>query len=661
MKPDGTFVSRNPVLKKVWADDTVIWDSESTSNTVTVRFYPGSETQSVDTLISAVEGTGSAPAYRGMMYIVIEDHDLSDFSNRIPNISAEIQTDAIDYGDIFEDVCHLCGIPSAYIDGSKGTTAITGLVQTNRTSGQDLINVISLAYAYDTVEADNTIQAIPRGGTVVATVDSSELGIRTEGSENVPKLTRVYTNEYSLPGRVDLTYYDAGKNYEQVSQGEMRHGADVYNSKSLTFPLTLTADEARQMAARILDIAWIEACKYSGVLGLKHLKVIPSDPLNVPDNGYLKRMRVTEMDLGDPGELRCSFVIDDESVLSQIVEGGSGGSGASGSLEPVPTVFTVWSGKELRDDDQYSAGFYVAANGASNWRGASIYYSPDSGTTWILAGTVTGRSTFGTMSSVLADGTTPRTWDTTHTARVNLSYGLLESTTQEDVLNGNNIAVVGNEILGIQTATLDGDMEYIIEDLYRGIRDSVMTGHASSERFILASTAIVRVNVPEDYVGDTLQVKCVSPYQVLDDVTAQNVVIAARTPTDTEAIEAVALYKVDTTPQSLASGTGDVSTWTSIDLSSYVPTTARRVILQIYGFCTYDGDTLLVEYRPDSGGPTTDVCKIGVIETGDDSSSYETEVDRPIKYSDRTMQYKVTTTNGNAQWAIKLIGYWRTI
>ena len=98
MKPDGTFVSRNPVLKKVWADDTVIWDSESANNTVTVRFYPGSETQSVDTLISAVEGTGNAPAYRGMMYIVIEDHDLSDFSNRIPNISAEIQTDAIDYG-----------------------------------------------------------------------------------------------------------------------------------------------------------------------------------------------------------------------------------------------------------------------------------------------------------------------------------------------------------------------------------------------------------------------------------------------------------------------------------------------------------------------------------------------------------------------------------
>ena len=55
-----------------------------------VGVYPGTETQEVDPLIESIEGVDSTPAYKGISYIVIEDLQLADFGNRLPNLSFEV-------------------------------------------------------------------------------------------------------------------------------------------------------------------------------------------------------------------------------------------------------------------------------------------------------------------------------------------------------------------------------------------------------------------------------------------------------------------------------------------------------------------------------------------------------------------------------------------
>ena len=52
------------------------------------RFYRGTEDQEPDPLISNIEGV--TPAYRGLVYIVIEDFQLSKYGNKIPNFTFEI-------------------------------------------------------------------------------------------------------------------------------------------------------------------------------------------------------------------------------------------------------------------------------------------------------------------------------------------------------------------------------------------------------------------------------------------------------------------------------------------------------------------------------------------------------------------------------------------
>ena len=72
-------------IGRVWADGIEIDPS-----TLNLRVYEGTDTQLPDPKIAAVEGSGLAPAYRGIAYAVIEDLDLTAFGNRVPQFSFEV-------------------------------------------------------------------------------------------------------------------------------------------------------------------------------------------------------------------------------------------------------------------------------------------------------------------------------------------------------------------------------------------------------------------------------------------------------------------------------------------------------------------------------------------------------------------------------------------
>ena len=70
-------------IGQIWADGKPM-----TSTQHTLRFYDGSETQSPDPRIVAVEGRASA--YRGLCYLVFDERLLEEFGNRIPQITVEV-------------------------------------------------------------------------------------------------------------------------------------------------------------------------------------------------------------------------------------------------------------------------------------------------------------------------------------------------------------------------------------------------------------------------------------------------------------------------------------------------------------------------------------------------------------------------------------------
>ncbi len=72
-------------IGRVWADGNLL-----DLSTATLRFYPGSATQTPDPAIADIEGADNAPAFRDLAYVVFEDLQLASFGNRIPQLSFEV-------------------------------------------------------------------------------------------------------------------------------------------------------------------------------------------------------------------------------------------------------------------------------------------------------------------------------------------------------------------------------------------------------------------------------------------------------------------------------------------------------------------------------------------------------------------------------------------
>ena len=72
-------------IRRIWADGRLLDQTEHT-----IRPYKGTDDQALDSLIEAKQGTGNAPAFRGLAYVVFENFPLEEYGNRIPQIAVEV-------------------------------------------------------------------------------------------------------------------------------------------------------------------------------------------------------------------------------------------------------------------------------------------------------------------------------------------------------------------------------------------------------------------------------------------------------------------------------------------------------------------------------------------------------------------------------------------
>lgn len=73
-------------IGRIWADGEIL----KTGRRAEIRVYRGTEDQTPDPKIVAVEGADFAPAYRGLAYIVFEDLPIERYGNRVPQITVEV-------------------------------------------------------------------------------------------------------------------------------------------------------------------------------------------------------------------------------------------------------------------------------------------------------------------------------------------------------------------------------------------------------------------------------------------------------------------------------------------------------------------------------------------------------------------------------------------
>jgi hypothetical protein len=151
----------------------------------------------------------------------------------------------------------------------------------------------------------------------------------------------------------------------------------------------------------------------------------------------------------------------------------------------------------------------IAAFGApsAGWTGGIVYRSTDA-SKWTQMTTVAEGAINGVAKTALtAPLNSPWVWDEVNTVRVVMSQGTPSSADELDVLNGDNVALLGGEIMQWRDATLVSARVYDLSGLLRGRRgteDQVGT-HKVGELFVVLDPyALSSVGMLSTMLGNTV-------------------------------------------------------------------------------------------------------------------------------------------------------------
>lgn len=496
-------------------------------STIAAPVTPVTITASASNIVEVWTGTGACD---------INADELA-FYNRIltqAEVTLHYQGKGTTVGTILQDIFTQVGLVPAQYDLSAASDIVQGFLVHTRQDARTVIQELLRLYDFDLIEVDGKLTAKKRGSAPVLTVPITDVGAHvTTGAETTPPL-KVQTkrlSELEIPFRIDLKYYDRTLLYQQGSQGATRYTKqEVQEPLTILTTLVFDADTARQKAEKELYRQWVERQQYVWSLGPAYLRLAPGDVVNVPVGVSTRRCRIIAMDMGLLGPLNFTAVEDDASILTQ----GALGNALTPTVDIVTatsTTLNAWNCNALRDADATVVGMYVAVAGpfGQDWTGAALYTSRDGGTSYQQLDTIVRPSDMGTAQTALS-GTSPGdVWDTVNTVDILLTNGDPPlSTSDGDVLAGNNAALLGTEIIQYVTVTPQGGNVYRLSRLLRGRRGTEwhQTEHVIGEPFvILSNLSVMRYNLTNDLYGKSLLLKAVSQGQLLASVSAVPVFI----------------------------------------------------------------------------------------------------------------------------------------
>lgn len=532
--------------------------------------YPGNYDQLPDADYQADVGVANAPAFRGRFCIKIKNFNLSKY-NGVPVFFAtvvhqEINTIAklamhlaervgIEPGDLeLSPISKIPGIGGwgqnwGYAWGKKRTTGseayLRGLAMMNRYAPTQALEFASLPHAISFYESvDGKLTAKYLGGAVDVTINPNHLGavegmnLFTDGE--VPSLLDFQLlNGVQAHREVTVNAFDPNNAYESSGQTAYLMGnPDAEGGVSVDLPMTLTADETRRTAERLLYQEHVGRETARTVLPPMYSHYDPTTLAQVTDvDGTVHRLRFQKVTGVLPGIVEVEAVRDNAEVYVQTQLSGQASSGYPSTSQivqvPQATTLLLLDTVTLRDSDDQPL-VYVAACPAStdgSWAGCTVMR--DVGDGYVALASITARATVGTAATALATAN-PQLWDETNTVDIDLlTDDTLSSATEAAVLAGANAALLGNatdgwEIIQFRTATQPDTSMYPkrwrLSGLLRGRRgsDFGLTLHGTDDYFVLLNTAILPLELDLTERGLARNWKAVTSGQLEADVTAQS-------------------------------------------------------------------------------------------------------------------------------------------
>ncbi len=399
-------------------------------------------------------------------------------------------------------------------------TAVNGYVLQEPMTARAALEPLQVFSPFDLVESEGQLRAVPRHGAPDIVIDAGEWSAATEGQDPPPPLDILRAQELDLPREIVLDYIDPARDFEVNSQRARRGVTRALCVQKVNLPVVCSASAAKRIAEARLFTLWAER-------DLARLKVsrrwMALDPGDVIDLGDGRLVRVTNIHQNGGLMEVTGFFVTASSYESAAAA--DSGQGSAAALAPPPDSALYLMDLPLLQAADDQPGVYAAAAGLPGWTGASLWRSAD-GADYGRIASLSAAAVAGSAVNVLADGPC-RYMDRANGVTVQVIDGYLSSCGEAELFGGANAALLGDEIIQFQTATLLGPGLYALSNLLRGRRgtESAAASHAAGERFVmLGSGAVVFVPALASDRGVSYDFRALTKGQSLGD--AQDTVFA---------------------------------------------------------------------------------------------------------------------------------------
>lgn len=196
--------------------------------------------------------------------------------------------------EIVRDLCLRAGLSNADIDVTSLTDEVSGYVVSERKSLREMISVLQTAFFFDAVESGGILRFVKRGGGTIVAIDANDLGA-AEGDGDRARIRIERAQDVELPISIDVVHLDEARDYQSSTVTGRRQLGTSRSMTTFSLPLILSVEEAQTIAQRALREIWQGRVTLEAKLPTRAIRIDPTDVIEVPVDGAIRRFRVTRV------------------------------------------------------------------------------------------------------------------------------------------------------------------------------------------------------------------------------------------------------------------------------------------------------------------------------------------------------------------------------
>ncbi len=329
-------------------------------------------------------------------------------------------------------------------------------------SARDKLQTFSTCFGFDVGESDGDLVFFKKIGEPKKT---QELSAVVQQNEAGTSLEYFRVSGLENPTKSSLTYVEAENNFDMKYVEDLRPSTGYSAALSTEAMVLLTEEEAFWAAESLLNETVLAGSSVHFSVPLSQMGLSLGDVLSISERNY----RIVGIEDRDFLSVDAVRVGASSSIPTEEV----GTSPARPAITTATPVFGVFLDLPIiqGSDDPYAPHIAVSA---APWLGSVSVWNSAAESGFTLNSTINSSATVGVTLDQL--GAAPSShWDRGSVVRVKVSSGALTSKSEIDVLNGANIAAIGDgspgnwEIFQFVNAVLVGEDMYELSLLLRGL------------------------------------------------------------------------------------------------------------------------------------------------------------------------------------------------